>query len=343
MSTKAIADGAVFTISDDAAANAVVAFSRAEDGALRLEDTIATGGRGSGGGEGVLGSQGAVVLTTDGRFLLVVDAGSDEITAFRVEGAQLTRASRASSGGSLPVSIAEHDGLVYVLDAGGVGNIAGLRLDGDGILRPIAGSSRPLSTSGAGGAQIAFDASGEVLVVTEKASRTITTYRIDDEGRASGPHPVASAGSTPFGFAITRRDVLAVSEAGEGAVSSYQLDDGRLELVSGTVADGGAAPCWVVVTWDGSRAFVANAGSGTVASYLIDRHGGIKLRDGSAGVLPGGKPLDLALTARDRFLYVLDANQHSVHGFIVGRDGSLAPFETSARGLPPNAVGLASR
>jgi 6-phosphogluconolactonase (cycloisomerase 2 family) len=338
-----MAAGAVFTISDDAAANAVLAFSRSEDGSLHPAGSYPTGGQGSGGGEGVLGSQGAVTLTGDGRFLLVVDAGSDEIAAFRIHGAQLTLASRASSGGALPVSVTEHQGLVYVLDAGGAGNIAGLRLDEDGGLRPIPGSARPLSTSEAAGAEIAFDASGETLAVTEKASRTISLYRVGEDGRASGPSAFPSAGATPFGFAFTHRDVLAVSEAGGGSASSYNLDDGALTLVSEQVSDGQRAPCWLVTTRNNRRAFVANAGSGTISTYLIDSRGALTLHDPTGGVVPGGKPLDMALSAGDRFLFVIDTNHAAIQLFTLEEDGSLTSLGATASGLPPHAVGLAAR
>jgi 6-phosphogluconolactonase len=339
----ASAAGAVFTISDDSTSNEVFAFDRAGDGSLQPAGTFATGGQGSGGGEGVLASQGAVTLSGDGRFLLVVDAGSDEIAAFRVHGAELTLTSRASAGGALPVSIAEHDGLVYVLDAGGAGNIAGLSLDDEGLLHPIAGSARPLSAAGAGPAQIAFDASGRILVVTEKAAQAISVYRVDEGGRASEPNTLPSAGSVPFGFAITRRDVVAVSEAGTGSASTYLLEGGALELVSGAVPDGQRAPCWLAATEDGRFAFVANAASGTISTFRIDRRGALTLVDGAAGVIPSGKALDLALSKGDRFLYVLDPGHAAVQAFAVRDDGSLAPLGPVASGLPPHAVGLAGR
>ncbi|HET6438560.1 MAG TPA: hypothetical protein VFG59_10895 [Anaeromyxobacter sp.] len=69
--------GAVFTMTDDAATNAVLAFARATDGSLTYSGSFPTGGAGSGGGEAVLGSQGSVALSGNGRFLLAVNAGSD--------------------------------------------------------------------------------------------------------------------------------------------------------------------------------------------------------------------------------------------------------------------------
>ncbi len=219
--------GAVFTMTDDASANAVLAFERGPDGALTPAGSTLTGGSGSGGGESVLGSQGALALSTDGRFLLAVNAGSDEVSSFRVDGARLALVSRVSSGGALPVSVTEHDGLVYVLDAGGAGSISGLLLDRRGRLEPLRGSSRPLSGAGTGGAQVSFDRSGRLLAVTEKSGNTISLYAVRWAGRTSGPEVIPSAGAVPFGFDFTARGVLVVSEAGGGpsgtsAVSSYE-------------------------------------------------------------------------------------------------------------------------
>src|SRR5438045_3911125 len=76
------------------------------------------GGAGTGTG---LASQGAVQVSPDGRFLLAVDAGSDQISVLRIRDdgtlKQITGGTVAS-GGSRPVSIAIHKDLVYVANAG---------------------------------------------------------------------------------------------------------------------------------------------------------------------------------------------------------------------------------
>lgn len=341
--------GAVFTMTDDASSNAVLAFSRGADGSLELAGTFSTGGAGSGGGEGVLGSQGSVALGRNGRFLFVVNAGSDEVSSFRVDGALLTLTGLAPSGGALPVSVTEHDGVVYVLNAGGSGNISALLVDERGNLTPLPGSTRPVSSATSGPAQVSFDPSGEVLAVTEKAAKSISLYAVGEDGLASGPSAIASSGSTPFGFGFTSRDLLVVSEAGGGpsgtsAVSSYQVDGQTGELVSGSVPDFQRAACWLTVTRDGHRAFVANAASGDVSSYAIDSRGGLTLVAGAAGVLPpGGKPLDLALTRGDQILYALDAGSHAIVAFTPSADGTLESLGTRAVGLPAHAVGIAAR
>jgi 6-phosphogluconolactonase (cycloisomerase 2 family) len=133
--------GAVFTQTNDASCNHVVAFERDPDGSLTHAGEYATGGLGSSNG---LGSQGAVALSTDQRYLFAVNAGSNEISTFRVRGASLTLLDHTSSLGTRPVSVTEHGGVVYVLNTD---NLSGFRMDRRGHLVPLADGVLPLSAS----------------------------------------------------------------------------------------------------------------------------------------------------------------------------------------------------
>ena len=73
----------VFVQTNEEGTNRVLAFRRGADGALEQAGEYPTGGAGLGGAH--LGSQGSVVLTADGRFLLVTNAGSDDISVFAVQ------------------------------------------------------------------------------------------------------------------------------------------------------------------------------------------------------------------------------------------------------------------
>ena len=64
----------VFVQTNELGTNRVLAFRRAQDGALEPAGEYATGGVGLGAVH--LGSQGSVIFTADGRFLLVTNAGS---------------------------------------------------------------------------------------------------------------------------------------------------------------------------------------------------------------------------------------------------------------------------
>jgi len=206
-----------------------------------------------------LGSQGGVVLGDDGHRLFAVNAGSNDVSVFTVGSAGLSLASRAPSGGTLPISLTVHGNVLYVLNAGGDGNISGFTVGTNSGLTPIPSSTRSLSGSNVGPAQVAFSPDGRRLVVTEKNTNLIDVYSVDRNGLASGPVSTASPGATPFGFAFGPRDLVFVSEAA-GSASSYDLDRrGGLRLVSGAVSTRQGAPCWAVVTTDGDSATRATA------------------------------------------------------------------------------------
>ncbi len=79
--------------------------------------------------------------------LLAVNAGSNTVTSFVVDGARLTRLQTVPSGGVFPVSLtAGHDRL-FVLNAGGSGSVTGYRINASGRLAVLPGASRDLGLS----------------------------------------------------------------------------------------------------------------------------------------------------------------------------------------------------
>src|SRR5436190_21110058 len=115
----------VYVQTNDAERNEVIAFDRLDDGRLEPLGRYETGGRGT--GMPHLASQSSVVLSQDGEWLLVTNAGSDELSLFAVEADGLRAVARLAPGGSNPTSVAEHGGLVYVLN-NGTPNVSGFRL-----------------------------------------------------------------------------------------------------------------------------------------------------------------------------------------------------------------------
>jgi len=345
--TEGLRSGMVFTSSNDAAGNDLLVFARAPDGGLMLVKHAATGGLGGGAG---LGSQGAVTLSRDGRFVFVVNAGDNTVSTFGLHGSVLELKSTVDSGGLHPISVTEHDGLVYVLNDGGDGNVAGFR-NRHGMLKPVDGSVRGLSVAGgAAPAQVGFSDDGDALVVTEKATNKLTSYRVKDDGGIRAPIVTPSPGMTPFGFAFNSRNRLIVSEAFGGApgastVSSYRFDNTAPELpiiVSPTVPDGQTAACWVAVTPNGRYAYVTNTGSSNVSSYRVAPDGEITLMFGVAGETGAGSaPLDVAASPDGGHLYVLNANTLTLSSFKIKDDGSLVSRPVTG-GLPAAAAGLAA-
>jgi 6-phosphogluconolactonase len=342
--------GAVYTMDNLAAGNHILVFNRDADGSLSAAGSFATNGTGTGTG---LGNQGGLVLSDDERWLLAVNAGSNEITVFRVRKSGLQFRDKISSGGQRPISVTIHDDLVYVLNAGGIvggtDNITGFTISTKGELSPLAGSTRPLSSAVTDPAQIEFSPDGRLLVVTEKATNIIDTYVVGATGLPGSANSQASEGPTPFGFAFGKRKQLLVSEAFGGApnssaVSSYSYSStGDLQTISPSVSTTETAACWVVITNDGRFAYVTNTGSGTISGYKISFSGEISLLD-SDGVTAttGAGPIDMALTNNSGFLYALNSGDGSISAFRVKANGALVPLAGIA-GLPASSNGLAAR
>ena len=338
--------GAVYVSTNSTTRNEVLVFPRAADGSLGAPRAFATDGLGNGGG---LGNQGAVVLSQNNRRLFVVNAGSNEVSVFAVSRNGLDLLDRVASGGMRPVSVTVHGRLVYVLNAGGTGNITGFKLDGDGNLHPIANSTRSLSSAAAGAAQVEFSPDGGVLVVTEKMTDKISTYTVGTNGLATGPNVQPSEGDTPFGFAFSRRGALVVSEAfggaaGASALSPYDVSaGGSLSVISASIGTTETAACWVVITRNGRFAYTSNTGSSTISGYGLSRAGELTLLNANGvTATTGSGPIDLALTEDSGVLYSLDSGAGTISAFRVEKDGSLTSAP-GASGVPAGANGLAAR
>jgi 6-phosphogluconolactonase (cycloisomerase 2 family) len=332
--------GAVYTLTNGAAGNAVAVFDRAEDGTLTPAGTVPTGGNGAG---AALGSQGALALSDDGHELFAVNAGSNSISYFRVNHDGVDLQAVVASGGTRPISLTYRDHVLYVLNAGGAGNITGFEVKGDS-LSPIAGSTRPLGTGSSGPAQVAFAPNGKTLVVTEKTSSTIDTYAVGEHHAAGPPATTAAVGGTPFGFDFDNRGDLLTSNAA-GSASSYAIaKDGSVSVISGAVPTFQGAPCWLVATKDGRFAYTANAGGGTVSGFAVGHDGSLSLlapNGASATLGAGSHPLDEAVDRDSHVLYVLVDGFHRLGAFRIAEEGSLTPI-ASIGGLPAGTIGLAA-
>lgn len=350
---RAYAAGAAYTMTNAADDNQIVVFDRSDNGLLSKVDTVSTGGKGSGGNIDPLGSQGSLVLvnddvkrgwmrhggTHDKALLLAVNAGSNDISVFRVAGNGITLQDRFGSGGSFPVSLTVSDNIVYVLNNGEPANITGFRLDGRGHLHAVPHSTRLLGDGAYG--QVAFGPQGKVLVITDKANNRLLVYRVGRHGLPSAtPVITASSGAVPFGVDFDRKGHLLVVEAGANAVSSYDIKyDGSLQVISASVANGQIATCWIVVNQRGDIV-TTNPGTNSLSSFHVSAQTGqVTLLNGTAGA--GNAPLDIDMSTHGRFAYAVDPANGGVDMFKVENDGSLTGLGTVDAGLSIFAQGMA--
>jgi 6-phosphogluconolactonase (cycloisomerase 2 family) len=341
--TNGTASGAVY-VQTNAAPNEVIAFRRAADGSLDRLGSVATGGDGDGSPH--LQSQGSLTLTRDGRHLLVTNAASDDLSVFSVDADGSIELRDRVHTGATPRSVAEHDGLVVVLNTGEPG-LASFRLNDEGI-SAVEGGEQKLAASDADPAQVAFSPDGSMVVITQRGTDSIVTYEVTPEGTFGASREIASEGPTPYGFAFTSGGTLVVTEAfraekGAAAASSYAIVDGSLEPRSASVGNGRSEICWVVVTPDDRFAFATNFADGAVSRFAIASDGSLSLDDATAGISEEGMTglRDEDLSGDGRFLYALDADGGRIYGWSVDADGTLEPVG-SWEGLPATVAGLAA-
>jgi 6-phosphogluconolactonase len=325
--------------------NHVLEYQNAPDGALALVGSVSAQGAGTG---SALGSQGAVELARSGQWLLVVDAGSSQITVFRVQAdGSLVVSDVVGSHGSTPISltVSSSGHLVYVLN-NDTPNIAGFTLTGDGQLSFIPGSIQALSGKpNSSPEDIGFiiinsnDSAGNLLVVTEKAAGVIDTYAVGENGIEGAPTVTVSNGAGPYGFASTFKGTLIVSEAAGDSLSSYATTvGGTIRTISGALPDFGSAPCWVAVSPNGRFVYTSNAHGGTISAYSISRDGTLSLIS-SIAAKTAVPTLDLTLSGNGQYLYALNGGM--VTSFWVYPDGGISIVATIG-GIQASAAGIAA-
>jgi 6-phosphogluconolactonase (cycloisomerase 2 family) len=349
--TNAGTEGAkrvVFVQTNQPAGNQIAVYDRAPDGTLSLAGTYATGGNGGAALPGTesdhLASQSSLVYDSAHKQLIAVNAGSDTVSAFRVDRDQLTLEDVLPSGGQFPASIGVHNDLAYVLNSGGAGAVQGFRISKEG-LESIPGSARSLglantdppnflSSPGQGG----FTPDGQQLIVTTKASGSaIDVFQVGHDGLLSAA-PVANPSATPVPFAFTfGAGRLVAGEAGASSLTTYRIgQDGTLTDPK-SQSDGQVALCWVERV--GGFYFVSNTGSNTISSFRVGDDAQPVLANAVAANTDPG-PIDLASSGP--FLYAETGLTSTVDEFRIADDGTLVSIGT-VTGLPPGIEGIAAK
>jgi len=340
-------DGVVFVQTNEVTGNRIAVYDRAANGTLALSAFYPTGGLGGGAAPGTesdrLASQGSLVYDRAHGLLLAVNAGSNTVSMFSVDGDTLSLEDVVPSGGQFPASIAVQQDLVYVLNSGGTGIVQGFRIE-DGALTPIAGSARSLGLANTNPpnflmspGQVGFTPDGGQLIVTTKASgSTIDAFEVDQDGLLS-PTFVATPSATPVPFAFTFAHGRLVSgEAGTSSVTTYRIErDGALTGAE-SQSDGQTALCWVERVH--GFFYVSNTGSNTLSSFTL-RGGRPTLLEAVAATTEPG-PIDLTSPSTGRFLYA-ETGGGTVDEFRVEHDGTLTKLGV-VTGLPAGIEGIAS-
>jgi 6-phosphogluconolactonase (cycloisomerase 2 family) len=328
-------DHAVFVQTNDLEGNGIAAFHRNADGTLTYITTYSTGGLGdreTGSASDPLASQGSLMLVPDARLLLAVNAGSNTISVFQVDGDHLQLTQVLPSGGPFPSGLAVHENLVYVLDAGGQGYVSGYRVAG-GKLHPIENSTRTLLLGNAdtpfflnSPAQVGFTPNGGHLIVTTKTHNTVDVFSVGADGRASDSPVKNPASPVPFAFVFDHAGRMLLNFAGTSSLETFTVNaDNTITPVSAPASDGQAAACWA--TSAAGYQYVSNTGSGSVSQFRSASDGTISLVSAvAASSIPGA--VDSA-GAAGQLLYVQSGTSSSVHVFSIGAGGSLTRIQVA--------------
>ncbi|WP_157537523.1 lactonase family protein [Kitasatospora azatica] len=324
---------AVFVQTDNPAGNQIVAYHRADDGTLTQDGLYDTGGLGGvldGSVADHLASQGALTYDEQHGLLYAVNAGSDTVTVFSVDGDHLDKRQVIDSGGRFPVSVAVHDDIVYVLNALDGGSVQGYTVH-DGHLHKQADWNRclgldpnptPQFTHTPG--QVGFVSDGSQLVVTTKANgNNLDIFQLDHAGAPSDTPVVTNLpGAVPFGFVPNGRHGIFLTEAGPNTLATFTIHPDGTATQDASAATGKSATCWVVAVRD--LLYTSNAGSSTLTGFRTADHGRSLTALGNTPTNPG--TVDAAVSTNGHFLYVQTGVNGILDAFTVNDDGSLTPL-----------------
>ena len=318
-----------FVMSNNPDKNQVIEFVHTSEGTVIAKEIFDTQGRGTGGVNDPLESQGSLTLSADHSLLFAANAGSGDITVFQVIEGRLIFLNRQPSGGSNPVAVAQAQNRLYVLNQGGAGSVVGFQLGFGGHLLTIANSTAFLSANAVGGSSISISPDGQTLAVVERLTNNIDTFHINPNGTL-GPlviNPSPGVGAFSGRFAPDGR--LIVSETGStlSAISSYTVNsNGKLSAVTQSLTTNGEANCWNAISPNGAFVYASNAGSSSISGFSIGQSGALTALTSSSVVASNPENatnLDITTSGDGKFFYSLNATLGTVGVFAIESNGTL--------------------
>jgi hypothetical protein len=341
--------GHVYVNDNSAGPNTIGAYARHRDGSITPLPGSPYAAGGSGLGKGTA-SQGAIEITPDGRYLLAVDAGSNQISVLRIakSGAVSEVGTPVSSNGLTPVSITAtawgDEDLVYVANAGDGGeNYTGFTLSSRGVLQPLDESTIAIPDGSQLG-DVFFNSDGSRVAGTRVGTGLIDSFNVGRNGllypAADSPYPSQGPGPIGAEFQPTNTNQLYVSNAhggpNAGTVSAFSLSNGGnlTSIGSGPFADNQTAPCWVEISSDGRFLFATNTAVPSISRYSIGTDGSLTLLGTTATNATTEKgPIDLRLSPNGKDLYVVDGGAAAISSYAVN-GGTLTSLSTTPVATP---------
>ena len=332
----------VFVMTNDKVKNEVLTYQRGYDGQFVLRERAATGGRGSGGETDPLQSQGSLTISGDHTLLFAVNSASGSVSSFHILDGIPVLIDKETSEGAFPIAVTEHNGTVYVLNAGGSGAIVVFKADGFGRLHEIQSSSAFLTGTNSGASSISVSPNGKWLVVIEKASNSIDVFPIHADGTLGTVVANKSVTAGVFATVFTAGGQLIVSEnqpnsgTDTSSISSYTINaNGTLTAITQSIPTFGNGNCWNAITPNGKWVFVDNSATSSVAGFSISSAGALSpIADTVVSTLPEGSTnLDMAISADGKYLFNVLSGAGQIGVFTINAGGTVNQLG-SIEGLP---------
>jgi 6-phosphogluconolactonase len=344
----------VFTSSnafDEIRSNEVIMYNHNKDGTLSVQGRFPTGGLGSGPGYSIPIARADALATQNpmvskGEYLLVVNAGPDDVSVFLIEeSVGLTLTDRVYSGGVFPTALALHDDIVYVLNAAGTSSLSGFRLTEEGKLIPIKDSTVMLDAQDTGfppagpfslytPGQIGFTDDGKQFIVVYKDTPEIegllpgriAIYDVDHNGWLGAAPTITTIGAGQFAYVTVAENgvnFLLALDPSVNSVSSYIIKpDGSLMPITQFVVNGeGGFPCWIVKA--GSYVYTANFLGHSVSSYQVGDDFSVTALEAVAASTGERESFPLDMAVEGGYLYQLYPGTGTIGVYTLEDDGSL--------------------
>ncbi len=315
----------VISSTNDSIQNEIVGYRRNSNGKLDSLFTLSTFGKGI---NGPLRSQNSMLWTKEGKFLLVCNAGSNDVSVFKIDGENVTFLNKYSSGGQTPVSITQYKDFIYVLNSGHHGILSGFKITQDGTLNPIPGINIEVDTMVSGPAQASFTCDGSGIIITCRSSNKIIGFQMSKDGIPVGKTSISSNTEVPYGFDLDEDGKIFVTEAKQSGISVYQWKNGKeLEKLFDLSKDLHTAACWIKLTKDRKYAFVADADPKNIAGFQIAKTGQCTLikSDGKSSSTEN-TPTELTIVD-DQFLYVSSIRNSAIEVYQIDGSGNLIKIQ----------------
>lgn len=288
-SSMSVSSDGFFAYVANSRTNTVTAFRVSTDGALLLVPP--TGQNPNPVSVGT--TPGALAISSDAKYLYVVNGGSDDVTAFTIgAGGVLTLVPQAA-GTTNPVSVQGFDPgsiaisrdrkFLYVANLGS-NDVTAFSIGVTGLLTllpPSGGHANPISTGGSLPRGIAISPNGSFLYVANNNSHNLTIFQIGANGLLTlvppaGPNtnPISVVGTTPNALLISQNGRFLYSANGGGNVTAFSIEsNGLLTLLPSSAgilnpALAGTDPVAITTSPDERFLYVANRG-GRVSAYTM--------------------------------------------------------------------------